>query len=105
MNEVKSDAQKVIEKLNLVQVIGGDGTMKVSGTTIAFAQPVDEFAFFLISEIKNLYRCAKAASNLKGLTMEEIEAISSDIKTYTEYLEGVCNSNLNESKCKELLEV
>lgn len=104
MDEIKSDAQRVIEKLDLVQNVNDGGILKVSGFPVNFAMPEDEFSRFLISEIKNLYLCTKKASNLSGLSLEEIQAISSDIKTYVEYLEGVCTAYLRESKCKSLLE-
>ena len=104
MNNKISDTQKVLEKLDLVQDMNGNPVMKVAGTNLNFATPEDEFARFFISEIKPMFLTVKKAGNLQGLSMEEILAISDDIKTYSEYLEAVGGAWLRESRLKELLE-
>ena len=102
--DLRSNTQKIIDKLDLVQDLAGGAVMKVAGTRLKFATPEDEFSRFLIAEIKSMFKCVKMAGNLNGLTMEEIEAISSDIKTYAEYIESAGEAYLNESKLKQLLE-
>jgi len=104
MNSKVSNVQKVMEKLELVQDMNGNPVMKVAGTNLNFATPEDEFSRFFISEIKNMFMAIKKAGHFQGLTMEEMLAISADIKTYSEYLESVGGAYLLESELKELLE-
>lgn len=104
MNSKVSNVQKVMEKLELVQDLTGNPVMKITGTNLRFATPEDEFSRFFISEIKNMFMVIKKAGHFQGLTMEEMLAISDDIKTYSEYLESAGEAYLLESKLKELLE-
>lgn len=98
----KSNTQKVIEKLELVQNINNAGMMKVSGRDVNFASPVDEFSRYVISEIPNLYKYVKMMSNMRILTEETKKGLAEDAKIYIEHFESVGDSYLNESKCLEL---
>lgn len=98
----KSDTQKVIEKLELVQNISNAGMLKVSGEAIDFAAPVDEFSRYLISEIPNLYRYVKMMSNMKVLSEETKQGLAEDAKIYIEHFENLGDQFLKESKCKQL---
>lgn len=99
----KSNTQKVIEKLELVQNINGEGMLKVSGEDINFAKPVDEFSRYIISEIPNLFKFVKMMSNMKVLTEEIKNSLAEDAAFYIEHFESVGDSYLNESKCIELI--
>lgn len=104
MNNKVSNTQRVFEELNLVQDLNGDPVMKVAGTDLRFATPEDEFSRFFIGEIRNMFMTIKKAGHFKGLTTEEMLAVSDDIKTYSEYLESAGEACLRESRLKELLE-
>ena len=99
-----SNTCKILRKIELVQNVSEPNVLKISGEDIKFARPVDEFSRYLISEIPNMFRYLKAASNLDGLSEESKESILSDIKAYVKQVETVSDIYLQESKCKELLE-
>lgn len=98
----KSETQKVIEKLELVQNINNSGMLKVSGESINFASPVDEFSRYLISEIPNLYRYVKMMSNMKALSEETKDGLAEDAKLYIEHFEQLGDCYLKESNCRQL---
>ncbi|MBP5470111.1 MAG: hypothetical protein J6Z11_12800 [Candidatus Riflebacteria bacterium] len=99
----KSNTQKVIEKLELVQNINNAGMLKVSGEAIDFAAPVDEFARYLISEIPNLFRYVKIMSNMKLLDNETKNGLAEDAKIYIDHFESLGDQYLKESKCNQLV--
>lgn len=101
---MKTKLAELMEKLNLVQEMNGDSTLKTEGTNIEFATPADELSRYLIAEIPRLFRIAKMCSYVGGLSDEEKAAVQEDGRTYISQLETVAEIYLQESNLKKLVE-
>lgn len=99
---MKTKISELMEKLNLVQDMTGDSTLKVEGTNFAFATPKDELARYIIAEIPNLFRTAKMCANMAGLDEETQKAIQEDGRAYLNQFETMAEIYLNESELRNL---